>query len=77
MTEEIGVVLINPFAGRKNLTFCQGKGSNDPKCLEKNPAPGKKMISGHWCGGGCVKFGTCQAVFASPEEHPDLFEPLL
>jgi hypothetical protein len=74
MAREIQIVSIDPFAGRKNLTFCEGKGPDDPKCLEKNPPKGKQIIFGHVCGAGCDKFGTCKVVFANPEEHPDLFE---
>lgn len=76
MAREIQIASIDPFAGRKNLTFCEGKGPDDPNCLEKHPPEGKQMIYGHMCGAGCGKFGTCKAVFANPEEHPDLFEPL-
>lgn len=76
MKREIEIVLINPFAGRESLVFCEGMGPGDPKCLGQTPPAGKEMIYGHVCGGGCGKFGTCQAVFANPEEHPDLFEPI-
>lgn len=58
-----------------DITFCEGKGPDDPGCLEKNPPEGKQMIFGHMCGAGCDKFGTCKAIFANPEERPDLFEP--
>jgi hypothetical protein len=71
--KEVFIITINPFAGRENLTFCEGKGPNDLNCLDKNPPINKKMIAGHICGSGCDKFGTCKAVFADPSEHPDLF----
>lgn len=75
MTHEgTGIIGINVFAGRKNIVYCEGTGPDDPKCLEKHPPEGKQMIWGHVCAAGCGFYGTCQAVFADPKEHPDLFE---
>ncbi len=72
--KEIQIISINPFAGRKNIVFCEGKGQDDPNCLERNPPNGMRMIYGNMCGAGCDKFGSCKAVFADPNENPELFE---
>jgi hypothetical protein len=76
VTEGFQIISIDYLRGRKNLVYCQGKGPEDPNCLEKNPPLGKQMLPYNYCCAGLAMHGFCRAIFADPKEHPDLFKIL-
>jgi hypothetical protein len=67
-------IISTDFLQGKNVVRCQGTGPNDPKCLENHPPAGKEKLPFNWCGGGVPSLGICLAIFADPDEYPELFK---
>jgi len=68
---EVIIALADPFEGKNVIRCIATDGPEDPNCLKKNLPDGFYMIDSSMCG---KRNGTpCWAVFAKPEENPDLF----